>query len=420
MKGIFRRIFKILPFFIIVAAGLGIYQFLAQAKEPPPRDDKSHNAMVVEVEKATNSKKQVTVSATGLVMPSRTVTLIPEISGKITHCNPKLVPGGRLKAGETVLKISPKEYDLFLQQQRSVVAQAEMELSMEQGRKRVAEQEWSLIKKEVEPTEEGRKLALRETQLGAAKASLAAAESTLEIAKINRKRTVIGAPFNAIVTEKFVDIGQVVGPGCKVATLVDSDTFWVGVSVPVHQLPWISVPNINGNEGSPALIIQEVSDELKARYGGRVLRLLGGVDPNGKMARLIIEVEDPLKPLPGSTDQTKTEGDSENAPQEPLFPLLIDSHVTVEIQGPELDDVIEVPRHALRKGDSIWVLSKENKLAVKKVNVLWTRGQRAFVRGDLAPGDDVITSRIEAPVDGMDLRLEGKKEDPKGGKEQKI
>lgn len=420
MKKILKKILKALPFFIIIAGGLGVYQFLAQAKEPPPRDEKSAAAMVVEVEKAANTKKRVTVSATGLVMPSRTVTVLPEVGGKITYCNPKLVPGGQFKAGEAVLKISPKEYDLVLQQQRASVAQAEMELSMEQGRKKVAEQEWNLIKKEVEPTEDGKKLALRETQLEAAKAALAAAESSMEIAAMNRKRTVLNAPFNAIVTEKFVDIGQVIGPGSRVATLVDSDTFWVGVSVPVHELPWIGIPNVNGKEGSSVLVVQEIGDEIQSKYAGRVLRLLGGVDPSGKMARLIIEVKDPLSPLTITKRKTRADTDLDNEASNPVFPLLLDSHVTVEIEGPELSDVIEIPRHALRKGENVWVMSKEKKLAIKKVDVLWTKEQRAFVRGDLASGDDVITSRIETPVEGMELRLEGKNEDPKGGEEQKI
>ena len=242
----------------------------------------------------------------------------------------------------------------------------------------------------------------------------------MEIAKINRKRTVLQAPFNAIVTEKSVDIGQVIGPGSKVATLVDSDTFWVGVSVPVDQLPWISIPNVNGKEGSKALVIQHIGDDVESSYSGRVLRLLGGVDPNGKMARLIIEVANPLKPVKKSRGKSKAESESNTQTSDPVFPLLLDSHVKVEIDGPELYDVCEIPRHAMRKGDNVWVMSKDNKLAVKKVKVLWTRQQRAFVRGDLHSGDDVITSRIETPVEGMDLKLEGKKEEPKSAQEQAI
>ena len=42
---------------------------------------------------------------------------------------------------------------------------------------------------------------------------VAAAKSALDKARLARSRTVITAPFDALVTEEMVDVGQVVGPG---------------------------------------------------------------------------------------------------------------------------------------------------------------------------------------------------------------
>lgn len=420
MKKVLKRILSALPFFVIIGLGIGVYQFLAQAKAAPPREESKKKGLVVEVEQTGSSSERVIVAATGLVMPSRSVTLHPEISGKVAYCNPKLIPGGRFKAGETVLRVDPTEYDLFLEQRRAGVAQAEMELMLEKGRKRVAEKEWHLIEDQIVPTEEGKKLALRESQLDAAKASLAAAKSNFKIAELNRSRTTIKAPFNALVTEELVDVGQVVGPSSRLATLVDRDTFWVGVSVPVHQLQWISIPEVHKKDGSIAYIEQEIGDEIKAKYRGRVLKLLGGVDPQGKMARLLIEVKNPLAPVQRGAQETETKSGREADRAEPSFPLLLDAHVNVEIEGPLLEDIVAIPRHALRNGNTVWVRDDDGKLAFKKVSVLWTRGQSAFVRGELNPGDEIVVSRIDAPIEGMMLRLEseGRTADVDAGTEQ--
>ncbi len=326
-----------------------------------------------------------------------------------------MAPGGRVGKNETVLRIDPKQYELALAQNQANVAQAKMELSMEQGRKSVAEREWHLIEDEIKPTEEGKRLALREIQLETAEASLEAAKSNLEIARLNRTRTTIKAPFNALVTKKSVDLGQVVGPGSPLITLVDADAFWIQVSIPVHQLPWIHIPGVNAEEGSQVTVKQEISDELTSTYEGRVMKLLGGADPNGKMAQIIIEVLNPLEPM--STSQDIQNG-NQTGGKDLSFPLLLEALVEVEIVGPTLNDVLEIPRHTVRNGDKVWVLTDDRKLTIKDVSILWTRDSRAFVKGELKVNDHIITSRIDTPVEGMSIRLEGEDIKADGGTEE--
>ncbi len=408
-----KKLLKGLLFLMIIGLGVGVYQYFASSKKEPERKEQADTTQVVEVLQVSASDKRVIVAAMGTVIPSRQVTLYPEVNGQVTHCHDDLIPGGRLSTGTTVVRIDPREYSLALKQQRANVAQARMALSLEKGRKAVAEREWHLIGEEVKPTADGKKLALREVQLETAEIALASAKSGLQRAKLNRTRTRIKAPFDALVQEKFVDEGQVVGPGQPLATLVDSSAFWVRVSVPVHQLPWIEIPNVNGERGSAATIRQQVSESLTVEHRGRVLKLLGGVEPQGKMARLLIEVRDPLAAATKKRHPVKT--DVSDGTPSPRFPLLLDAYVSVEIEGPMLDNIIALPRHAVRQGGRVWVLNQKNTLDFKQVSVLWTHDQRAFVRGALKPGDPVVISRIDAPVEGMALRLEqGKtKEDSK-------
>jgi RND family efflux transporter MFP subunit len=383
---------KFLLALAIIGAGVAAFKLLASAKTDPEKKPKPDNAVVVTVETARSIGERVTIAAMGTVMPSRSVTLFPEVAGKVVYQSPKLIPGGHFKSGERILRIDPRDYNLMLQQQEAGVRRAEMELATEKARGEVARKEWDLIKDEVQPTEEGKKLALREIHLETAQASLSSAKSGLEKAKLSRNRTVIKAPFNGTVLEEFVDKGQVLTPGARIATLIDSDTYWVRVSVPVDRLPWIKIPGINGaKEGSSASVNHKVAQGRVVKREGRVKRLLGDLDMKGKMARLLVEFTDPSKTGSDPTDL--------------YLPLLIGAYVNVEIEGPMLEDVILVSRLSVRDKDNVWI-KRDGRLEIAQVEVVWSAGERVYIRDGLKAGDQVVTSHIAAPVDGMEIKLE--------------
>jgi RND family efflux transporter MFP subunit len=380
-----RKVLKAVLVLAIVGAGYGIFYYLKTSREVPHKQPPGQRPTLVEVIEAKPAGEPVTVSAMGTVTAAQTVTVFPEVGGRIIYQSNRLVPGGRFSKGQVLVKIDPTDYDLTIKQQQARVVQARMELARERGLKSVAEREWKLIQDEVQPTEEGKKLALREIQLENAQAAVDAAQSTLDQARLMRERTVITAPFNAVVTEEFVDRGQVVSVATRIATLVATDKFWVQVSVPVDRLSWIQIPGVNSQEGSPAEVVQQAGTELEIKRQGRVIKLEGSLDPKGKMARLLVEVDDPLG----------TPGDHGT-----VMPLLLGSYVSMQILGPQVPDALALPRRALREKSRVWVM-KDKQMQIRKVEVIWSRGDIVFVRGDLRLGEAVVTSRIVTPIEGM-------------------
>ena len=85
-------------------------------------------------------------------------------------------------------------------------------------------------------------------------------------------------------------MGSQAMPQSDLGTLVGTDAYWVKVSIPVDRLQWVSVP------GSPATIISNGGTARK----GRVIKLLGDLEEKGRMARLLVEVRDPLALRPGN------------------------------------------------------------------------------------------------------------------------
>jgi RND family efflux transporter MFP subunit len=395
-----RKILKAVLVLAIVGAGYGVFYYLKTSREVPHRQPPGQRPTLVEVVEAKTAEEPVMVSAMGTVTAAQTVTVFPEVGGRIVYQSNRLVPGGRFSRGQVLVKIDPTDYDLVIKQHQARVVQAKMELARERGLKSVAEREWKLIQDEVQPTEEGRKLALREIQLENAQAAVDAAQSSLDQARLMRERTVIKAPFNAVVTEEFVDRGQVVSPASRIATLVATDKFWVQVSAPVDRLSWIHIPGVNSKEGSPAEVIQQTGTDLEMKRRGKVIKLEGSLDPKGKMARLLVEVDDPL----GTPGENGT-----------VMPLLLGGYVNVQIQGPRVPDALALPRRALREKSRVWVMS-DKKLQVRKVEVVWSRGDTVFVRGDLRSGETVVNSRIVTPIEGMLLYTQGDEPTaPRGG-----
>ena len=183
-------------------------------------------------------------------------------------------------------------------------------------------------------------------------------------------------------------------------TLVDSDTSWVQVYVPLQKLRWIVIPGVNGDVGSRARIIQDAGGGQIEREG-RVIKLLADLDAKGKTARLLIEIKDPF----ALDESTKINVEDNKALNK--LPLLLGSYVKVLFEGQTQSGIFALPEGVLREESKVWVRSAEGRLNIRQVKLLWRADGKAYVQGDLSDGDRIITSRIQLPVEGMKLSLIG-------------
>ncbi|MCJ7603876.1 MAG: HlyD family efflux transporter periplasmic adaptor subunit, partial [Desulfobulbaceae bacterium] len=194
--------------------------------------------------------------------------------------------------GEEILLIDPIDYELAGRRRRSDVARAEYKLKIEMGKQSVARSEYQLLGETIR--QENEELVLREPQLKAAKAALEAALASLQQAELDLSRTRIVSPFNALVQERHVGLGSQVPAGAKLVSLIDTDEYLVEVSIPSDRLDWINIPVTNSKTGSSARIMHLTGWGRDALLTGSVKSLMAGVDQQSKMARLLVEVKDPL------------------------------------------------------------------------------------------------------------------------------
>lgn len=333
-------------------------------------------AVLVQTQPLEPSDETVVLNLTGTVSPAEEVMLRARVNGEIVAMSPDFIEGGLLEKDADILHIDPVDYKLALAAAQSALETARFNYKIELGRQDVARREWELLKTD-DATELEKELALRKPHLTASKASLEAAEASLRKAEIDLARTRIRAPFNAIVLDRRVNVGSQASMQDILAALAGTDAYWVTVSVPVDRLEWITAP------GSVARVISGSG----AVRDGRVIKLLGNLEERGRMARLLVEVRDPLCLQPENRDNK---------------PLLLGEYVRAEISGRTLEDVSRIPRNALREDEYIWI-AEDGALDIRKVEVLWRDQEHVLIRSDGFNGKLLIVSDLSTPIQGMDV-----------------
>ncbi|MDG2170756.1 MAG: efflux RND transporter periplasmic adaptor subunit [Opitutales bacterium] len=372
---------------IILAVGAGAFYLLITTGPETLPEEQASSAKLVQTIPLVPYTRSVSVSAQGSVIPSRTVTIKPQVSGQVIWQSDSVTVGGYVKAGEELIRIDPKDYELALSETRSNFETARFEREVESGRQVIAQREWNELQSDLDMEEVNRSLVLREPHLRRAEALMEKANNDIEVAELQISRTVIEAPFNAMVVNESVEVGQLLNPGSEICELVGTDEFWIQTKIPFSELKWVKFPK-DGEPGALARVLLDVGDGQVEQWEGEVIRLLSDLDPLGRMARVIISVKDPLA-LYGKSSST--------------LPLLLGSYVEVEIDAGELENSITIPREALREGNKIWVVGPDKLLKVVEASVLWPEKDTLLISGDLERGEELIVSDLRVALPGMEV-----------------
>jgi RND family efflux transporter MFP subunit len=375
---------------VIVVAAAAAFRHQMKTSPRAQRQTPPRQAKLVEVIPVQKGSCTTTVRAMGPVIPAQQVTLHPQVSGRIMEISDAAIPGGIVHAGQTLMAVDRRDYEILVQQRHADVAKALKDLKVEQGNQAVAKQEYELLGEIV--TEEDQELVLREPQLASAQSALESAQAALQKAELDLSRCDITVPFNAIIREKLVDIGATVSSGTSLVSLIATDEAWVELKVPIDQLKWLAIPLNNGEPGSTALIYNTLAWGPDRSRAGRILRLQGEIEAEGKQARLLATVDDPFCLKPENHDAPK---------------LLMGSFVQAQIQGRTLESVFPISRSHVRDNNTVWILDDESQLQIRPVQVAYRGPEEIFVSDGLVENEQLVTTDIAAPVPGMPLRIAG-------------
>jgi len=380
-------IFRLIIVLVVIAGAVGISYYWISNPPTTERRPPKPESVLVTVEKVSRQAERALLKTLGTVIPAKQIQLAARITGQVTEVNGSFVPGGIFKANEVILQIDKEDYELAVAQQSANLTQAQADVRIEMGQQEVARSEYELLMGDVEAGDLD--LLLRKPQLEARKAAVAIAEAALERAELNLDRTTIYAPFNAVVIDRNVELGAYVSPGNPLATLADTDLFWVEVSIPAGELRWIQAGEKEGEAASTVRVYDAAAWGEGVYREGYVQQVLPDIEVEGRMARVLVAVTDPLAL---NTEESKGAA------------LRLNAFVRVIIEGTEIPGVVRIPRAALRENNTVWVMTAEKTLDIRDVEIVWSSEDEVFISGGMGDGELLVTSDMATPVQGTLLR----------------
>ncbi|MBX2822631.1 MAG: efflux RND transporter periplasmic adaptor subunit [Rhodothermaceae bacterium] len=374
---------------LVVLVGAGATALIFRTEPAAERSGAvRENAMLVDVLGVKRDTYSPSILAMGTVEPEQDVMLSPRINGQVLRIANTFVPGGVVRKGDVLLQIDPADYQNVLAQRQSTLNQAIAELNIEEGRQQVARQDFALLGDSI--TLENRSLVLREPQLESARAIVESARAAVEQAQLELDRTTIRAPFDAHILSRNVNVGSQVALGENLGRLVGIDTYWVVATVPQSELRWLMFPE-RGATPSSVKIRNRTAWNADEYRTGTLHQLVGALENQTRLARVIIDVADPL---------------GYEAEDKDLPPLMIGAFVETAIDARPMTDVFRLNRDYLRKDNTVWVMEDEV-LRIKDVTVLFQDAEYAYISAGLEDGNQVVITNLSTVVEGAPLRLEG-------------
>ncbi len=364
---------SVLFFAVIVAYGLVVSAPQPEMIEP---EEVSTAIRVIQVHKGST---RLEVLSQGSVLPRTQSELVPEVTGRVKWMSPNLVPGGYFKADEILLSIDDRDYRSAVARNRASVTRARAE--DEHARFELTRMQ-ELVKNKL-TSQSTLESALRTQRI--AEASLLDAQISLEQAQRDLWRTEIRAPYDGLVRSEKVDLGQFISRGQTVASIYASDSVEIRLPVADRQLAYLDLPLGHRGELDPALAPEVI---LSTEYGGqqyqwtgKLVRTEAEIDSRSRMVNAVVRVEN-------STDR--------NQP-----PLPVGLFVAASIRGRLVDNVISLPRAALRNQAQVLVVDADNRLRFRPVKVLRFEQDNVIISAGLEDGEIVNVSPIQTVIDGM-------------------
>lgn len=232
-------------------------QFGGEPETTEVDDNTDEQTLIVEAEWRQAETITSYISLQGALEPNREVVLKAETSGRVIEL--LAARGEQVEEGSPLVRLATEDREIQLERARLQVEEAQRQFDA------VAR---------LQSRELG-----SQTEVDAARTALKLAEVELRQAELNVERTLISAPFDAILEERRVELGDYLTIGAEVLRLLDNDPLVVNVQVPQTEIGFVEM----GEEAAVRLI-------GGAELSGQVRYIAGRARPETRTFRVEIEV----------------------------------------------------------------------------------------------------------------------------------
>lgn len=357
---------------VMITAWLFVQRPVPAQKRPEPP------VLLVDAIVAKLDSVRLQVHAQGRVTPRTETSLTGEVAGQIVEVLPQFVTGGFFRRGDVLVRIDDRTYLAEVKRSQAAVAAAETLITREQGLSNYALQDW----RRLNPDKEATDLALRKPQLAEAKANLQSALADLERKEGDLARTVVRAPYDGMIRQKLADVGEYVNAVTQLAVVFASDAGEIRLPLPGRDLPFVDL------EAQPLVDFTANIGGTDHHWRGKIVRTEGVFDERSQVLYAVAQVPNPYN----------QDGESW------AYPLRVGTFVEANIEGIRVDNVVVLPRSALRRDNRVWTIDSGNRLVPKTVSVLRTDASSVYINGGLEDGELVCLTLLENPLPGTIVR----------------
>jgi RND family efflux transporter MFP subunit len=294
--------------------------------------------------------------------------------------------GSRVKAGQLLVEITAPELDHQIAQAEATLAQMQASLEQAKANRDLGQVTWNrnnpLVQKGWVTSQQGDtdrlNLQAQTAGVGVASANITAQEAQLRVLGQQKAYQRVVAPFDGVITQRNVDIGNLVQADASSATflftLMQSDTIRIELNVPQNEAFGI-------HPGVEAVV--RVPEMPGRDFHGVVARIAEALQPGTRTLRTEVDVPNPDHELSPGT------------------------YCTVELKIPRKTPSLIVPSEAIifnRDGLSVAVV--ENGVArIRALTVVRDFGTNVEVSAGVKEGDEVVLNPPVDLVDGRALKI---------------
>lgn len=355
-------IVRIVVILIILAGALSLKNVLISSK--PEQKSKKLVVVVPQVDSLVVElgDYQPSLNSFGTVQSYFETRLTPEVNGKIVSVSPKFRVGEMVSEGEVLATIDDADYQATLATQKANLILRKSALVEEEIRAKQAADDWKASGRDLSKASE---FVLRKPQMAAARANIDAAQTAIDKAEVDLKRTMIKAPYNAVITARNASLGNYATAQSSLGTLVATEKAEVRIPLTAEQMGRVQFSEENKPE-----VILTIPSRPDVEWTAELTRMEPTIDPQNQVSYGIAVIDRPY-----SND---------------VGPLPVGSFVNVAIPASEIKDVYKVPESALVNDEFVWLLDGEDKLVRAEAERIQSDDGSVFVRVKL---DD-----LESPI----------------------
>ncbi len=331
---------------------------------------------VVEVALVERADVEASVNQTALLKASSEVPVTTELAGRVVWINERFQLGQRLERGERIFELDAARLE-------TDVIRAEADISAAEAERERLEKELTRISTLAERNISSQAaLATTTANLAAAEAQLKQRNAALLSAELAQRQATITAPFDAVVAQETLSLGQFLQPGTEVGRLVAADEAELLVRLNAEQLYAV--------EQSGDLIGRRVTvtatDGSGAQKPGVISRIALTNEAATQTTGVLVTVSQPFDTAGG------------------VFRINSLFDVSIPLPG-NSDRLLSVPVAAVQTGDRIWGVVDG---ALTQIPAVLDRraGDRMILRsGSLEVGMVVVTTRLPNAIEGLKVRV---------------